>query len=211
MAMFTSVSILRSAGAMDKALLLKRMGKDAARMARAVNLADETKRTAAVHRAHARIVSKVQPVGQLMTSVAAPNARKEKDVALAAYRSEVSSLVRTHCHHLRYLAKKAGPLGLGFTTLALVFSLMGFAPEAQGNHSNLLQALPVSLVTTMLACFNLFGLRWVEGRLVHAADTALENGETAFECYLNWARPETPGTPTALVRRVSLAATKERV
>jgi hypothetical protein len=163
MATFSTLSLARVASALDSMVMLRRMQAGANRLQSALSIKDETRRGAAVNQVLQRITRKDTAQGRLFTAFR--GSREYWDAAKERFQSDLDLLVTPHLHNLSRPARMAGPLGLGFTVLALTVSLLAMDPSGSGAGANLLKALPVSLITTAVACFNVVMLTWTQSSL----------------------------------------------
>ena len=97
-----------------------------------------------------------------------------------------------HRHRLARLSAVAGPMGLGFTVLALIVYLVGTRESSNTGGevgAGLLQALPVALGTTGMACFTIVALKISASLLLQRAEETIAALQEAGTAWLRASRP----------------------
>lgn len=120
------------------------------------------------------------PLSGLVDDIRHAQRDTRSETILQRFGENLSRVIAPDLHRLNQLARVAGPLGLGFTTLVLTVSLLPLDPSAQDAHVGLLASLPLALVTTMIACFCVVPLRMTESRLLRIADELETEAQRIF-------------------------------
>lgn len=199
MGVFSAVSLVRVASALDCGRMLRNITAQANRLDRAIAVKGRAQRDIAIDDALRSIVNKSSPLSRLFRHLFDTYEQGDSGDREVRFELEVTRAISPHLHNLGRLARLAGPLGLGITVLTLTVSLLGIQSEAGSGGGNLLQALPVSLITTAAACFNVVVLNWTSSRLTQLADQALTAGSIAYQkcakLFLPAPLPPAPAVP----------------
>lgn len=207
MGTFSTVSLLRIASALDCGRMLRKIASQARRLDRAITVKGRAQRDMAMDEALRSIVnSRSSPLSRLFHELFDTYDKGDPADREARFQDEISRAVSPHLHNAGRLARAAGPLGLGITVLTLTVSLLGIQAGSGGGGGNLLQALPVSLITTAAACFNVVALNWTSSRLTQIAEEALTVGSIAYQNCSKLFLPASRPTGPAVSRQFTLVA-----
>ena len=160
MTLLSVAAVHRVASVLDCLLMLRRQRTQARRLCSA--LAERSKSDS-----NGRILDAVEalrapqssPAARFFATFYSTGAAERLPSAKVRLVADMERTVLPLRYSVARLSGIAGPLGLGFTVLALIVYLIGDTSGGAGVSSNLLQALPVSLGTTAIACFNVVLLK----------------------------------------------------
>lgn len=181
MGAFLALAVWRTASALDLAYELAGERDLARQVLRDVESGDPRRRSKAWQRMNTRLSR--APDSALVRLFERLAARRERGLepALARFADGVLRRIEPVRHGLSQLMRVAAPLGLAFTTLVLAVSLTTLDPAADEGPNGLLKALPLSLVTTVMAMIAVIPMRLAEGRLRHVAEDLVGIAETLVE------------------------------
>ena len=183
----------RIAGAFDCLLMLRRQRIPARRLCAALATIDQDQRARRVQDAVEALHQAPEPAARFFLDIRRPdNAQTSADERAAAAQARLVEAIERqivpHRHRLARLGSVAGPMGLGFTVLALIVYLVG-TRSGTGVGDGLLQALPVALGTTGIACFTIVALKIAASLLLQRADETIAALHEAGRAWLAASRP----------------------
>lgn len=125
------------------------------------------------------------PAARFFDQLCRVDAQSRADAARERLIMELDRAAAPHRHRLARLASVVSPLGLGFTVLTLMLYLADRSVgETTGVGEGLLEALPISLGTTAIACFNLVLLKALGSLIAQRTDDTIATVLAAGDAWL---------------------------